>query len=375
MARGSIQKTTNGSYRLRVELAPDPSSGKRRWHSETLATKRRAESRLAELLAESAEDRYSKLAYGKLADYLTGTWLPYYRTHVRQSTFVIVESHCRRHIVPHIGNLRLNAIRSLDMHAWHETLREKGLRPSTIRAVHGTLSLSLEQASRFGILRNNPIRGAHAPKPPRRPATLWSAEETASFLSYIEGTTLHTIVCTFGATGMRRGELLALRWTDINFDEGTIHIQRTITRQFDLSWTIGPPKSEQSLREIAIPDELVALLRNHKRDQDRRRQESPLWSTEDWVFDRGDGEMLSTNQLEYMWSKAIRESGLPAIRKHDLRHGAATAMLEAGIPLKVISEHLGHASVAITADVYQHVTKTMQRQAADTLRGFIKKPD
>lgn len=125
---------------------------------------------------------------------------------------------------------------------------------------------------------------------------------------------------------------------------------------------------------IAIPDELVALLREHQRDQERRRQALPYWADEDWVFDRGDGEMLSPNQLEYQWTKAVTGCGISPSRKHDLRHGAATRMLDAGIPLKVVSEHLGHASIAITADVYQHVTKKMQRQAAETLGSFFSHP-
>jgi integrase len=374
MARGSIQRTSSNTYRIRVEITPDPGTGKRRWHTETLPTKRKAEARVAEILTELEGGRYARVQRQTLASYLLDVWLPYYRTSVRPSTIVNAETRIRRHVVPHIGAVPLGRLQPVDVQMCYTRLREGGLKDSTVRAVHQTLTSALTQAVRWEILTRNPAKGVRPGRLERRPATLWTHDEVARFLTTFDDRTLYAVVCTVVATSIRRGEVLALQWRDVDLVRGTLHIQRTLTR-LERGWGYGPPKSERSRRLLPIPDELIGILQTYQQEQrERRALCRSRWPHEEWVFDRGDGHPLGPDALHHRWVRAVQQAHLPKIRLHDLRHGGATKMLEAGIPLKVISEHLGHSTITTTADIYQHVTQEMHRRAAEALGGFLPAP-
>lgn len=374
MAQGSIQKLKTG-YRLRIELPIDPESGKRRWHSEMLPTKRRAEERRVEILASLAENRYSKMAKLPLAAYLTETWLPYYRTHVRQSTYIIAEQHVRLHINPLLGSSRMDAIKPLDVLRWHGKL-EGRLSPRSIQVVHATLNKALSQAVKWEVLNRNPATRSTPKAAPPRKQTLWDDEQLGVLLNHLSNDSqVYTLVCLLAATGMRRGEALALQWDDIDLDEGTIFIQRTLTRDVALQWMLGEPKSPTSRRFIGLAPPLTDLLRAQRIAQDTRREQAAGWNETGLVFDRGDGNILSPGSVSKQWIRAIRAQNLPPIRIHDLRHAAATRLLEHGVALKVVSHQLGHSNIGVTANVYQHVTRPLITDAANVLGEFLPSRD
>jgi integrase len=134
---------------------------------------------------------------------------------------------------------------------------------------------------------------------------------------------------------------------------------------------VGPPKSAQGRRRLPVAAELIAELRAHKARQDADKDIIRDWPEHDWVFTDYRGRMVSPMTLHEQWEAAVKRAGLPKVRMHDLRHAAATRMLEAGIPLKVVSEYLGHANISITADVYQHVTEETARRAGEALGGIL----
>jgi integrase len=374
MARGSIKKL-NGArgtrYRVRVEIASDPATGKRRWHSETCSTKRRAEERISELLFEVERGTYHRSPRTLFADYLHTVYLPWYRTRVREASYIQCEIHVRRHIVPALGQARLCDLDTMTMQRFVTDLN-RAFKPSTVRAIFTTLKAALRQAVEWSILGKSPIGTAKPPPPQRREATIWTKAHTSSFLHSVTDTDIRLLFHLIAQTAMRKSEALALQWRDVDLGDATIRVERTLTRRTDLSWTVGPPKTAQGRRTLAIPNELVRELRAYRTRQDaRRRNAGACWVDEDWIFDNGQGKRLPVSTADYRWSVLRKQSGLPSIRVHDLRHSGATHMLEAGIPLKVVSDYLGHAGVSITADVYQHVTETLGRQAAEALGGLL----
>lgn len=366
----SIQKLSSG-YRVRVEIDPDPATGKRRWHSEMAPTLAKAKARAAALENDVYEGRYARVSMQPLGEYLTDVWLPFYRTYVRESTLVQATSRITCHIIPHLGRIPLGRLKASDIQALYSSLLAQGMKPSTVRALHMTLTTALGRAVQLEMLRRNPTKGCMPGRVEKRASTLWTHAEIGHFLQSAEDSTLITLISLIASTGMRRGEALALQWPDIDFYHNTMFVQRTITRKYPTGWTIGPPKSETSRRLIALPVELLPLLQAYRQEQQKRLSLRRNLPKEAWVFDDGKGDYMTPDQLKYRWYKARKQSGLNPIRVHDLRHGAATTMLEADIPLKVVSEHLGHSSITITADVYQHVTQELSRKAAQALGGFL----
>ena len=174
---------------------------------------------------------------------------------------------------------------------------------------------------------------------------------------------------------MRRGEILALRWTNLSSDYSSAHIQRTLqpTRS---ALHYQEPKTHRSRRSIALPATLVTLLVTHRREQDRRRIEhSARWQDTDLIVDQGDGQHLNPETLTSAWRRFVRQRHLPALRFHDLRHSHATLMLLEGIHPKIVSERLGHASIGITLDTYSHILPSMQSEAAEAIdRIFEHRP-
>ena len=169
-------------------------------------------------------------------------------------------------------------------------------------------------------------------------------------------------------TGMRQGELLALRWQDVDLDNGALAVRRTLTRDRAGRVTIGEPKSASGRRSIALDSATVAALRRHKASQNARRlQWGEAWQDADLVFDRGDGALLYHGVARDSFRRAAKRLGLPPIRFHDQRHTAATLMLAGGVHPKIVQERLGHSTVAMTLDRYSHVSMDMQRDAAERL--------
>lgn len=377
MSRGTLTALKRG-YRLRVELPPDPATGKRHWRSEMFHGREKdARKRLAILVAEVSENRYSELARMRLVDYLTHTWLPYYRTRVRQSTYIGAEQHVRLHIAPHLGPLRLENIKPLDILEWHTRLGQH-LSPGSIHVVHGTLNKALAQAVKWEVLQRNPATRTTPKTPPMRKQALWDDEQLRRLLEHLrDDAQIYTLICLLAATGMRRGEALALQWGDMDLDAGLLHIQRTLTqtRQEKITWALGEPKSATSRRVIGLTPELIAVLREQQTQQASRRAQSAGWHDLGFVFDRGDGRFITPSVFTGIWQRAIHAVGLPHIRIHDLRHTAATRLLEHGVALKVVSHQLGHSNIGITANTYQHVTRPLLDDAANVLSGFLRERD
>jgi integrase len=249
----------------------------------------------------------------------------------------------------------------------------KRLSPLTLAYVHSVLKSALEHAVREEEIPRNVARNVRMGTPrPRRFEPL-TAEEARAFLAATDGHRLSALFERALRTGLRKGELLGLRWEDLDLASGTASIRRTLQRTRTGGLTTLPTKTVSSERRIALPTECVRSLKHHRERQDREREVAGgAWKGSGFVFTAPEGSAIDPSNLTRLFAALCRAAGLRRIRFHDLRHTAATLLLEQGVELVVIKELLGHAHIGVTATVYAHVRLRLQRQAIDTLGDALR---
>ncbi|MFN2557989.1 MAG: site-specific integrase [Nitriliruptorales bacterium] len=213
----------------------------------------------------------------------------------------------------------------------------------------------------------NVAEHANPPKVARPEVNTWTAVQVRRFLAHVEDSRWYPMWLLYFTTGMRRGEVLGLRWDDVDLDAGKVAIRHVLTR-VDGKTISTEPKTSKGRRTIALDAASVAALRGWRQRQlEERLAAGPAWQNTDLVFTWPDGSFVGPN-LPTKWIRELADDiGLPRIRLHDARHSFATLALESGVDVKIVSERLGHANTAITRDVYQHVTPAMDQAAADTV--------
>ena len=326
-------------------------NGKRRYISGE--TKTAVQRRLRELLA----DRDKGIAYDSenltVGDYLD-RWLDSMKGSVRPRTWQRSEEVVRLHLKPTIGHHGLEKLNALQVQAVYSQKLEKGLSRRIVEIVHATLHKALKQAVRWLLVPRNVAEAATPPRQTRSEIAPLSREQARILLEAARGDRLEAFWVLAVTTGMRNGEMLALHWQDVDLDAGTVRVKRTV-------WAgkVSAPKTRAGNRTIRLSKLAVAALKEHRLTTAKRQ-------TSEWVFPSRAGTPLSVhNVYRRMWKPLLLRAGLPpTTRMHDLRHTCATLLLSRGVPVKVVSEMLGHASVSITLDTYSHVLPDMQESAA-----------
>lgn len=299
-------------------------------------------------------------------------WLPGMRPQLRYSTWVRYEKYLRIHILPVIRKVPLLRLGPQHVRAMQDRMLAGGASPTSVHHAQAVLHRALEDAVRWGLVPRNvaglvkPVKMACA-----QMQTL-SAEQVALLFEAAASDRLEALWVLAATTGMRQGELLALRWQQLDFDRAVARVTGTLAVGPG-GVTIAEPKTARSRRQIALTDQAVGALRRHKTAQAAERlQAGPTWEDSQLVFCDLFGRSLSAEWVvRRAYRPLLKRAGLPAIRFHDLRHTAATLMLGRGIHPKVVAEMLGHATVAVTLDIYSHVTPDMQREAAQVMTKFF----
>jgi integrase len=244
--------------------------------------------------------------------------------------------------------------------------------PARVEMIRAVLGGALKEAMRLGIIDQNPSAGVSMPKARRREPTIWSAADVATVLATVrDDVTMLAYYALALTTGMRPGELRALGWADVDLERGVVTVRRTMTRDAEYRPVIGDTTKTGRARSIAIPAATGSALKAQRRAQAERRRKTQHWRDDGLVFDRGNGAPIPQQTIARRHAAIIDRTGVPAVRLHDLRHSAATAMLEGGVPLKVVSDVLGHTTIATTADIYSHTGDVLRRHAADVLGGLL----
>lgn len=288
------------------------------------------------------------------------------------------------HVIRAYGSLRLTRLKAAqlaDLYArlqWPTDDTHKALSASSVHHIHVVLHQALDDAVKLDLVTGNVADRVDAPKL-RPPAMVpFTPEEAEQLLQAARGDRLEALYVLALTSGMRLGELLALTWRHVDLEAGTLKVNASLQRvgTGPDGWQSSEPKTMHSRRQIALTPMAVAALRAHRaRQLSERMLVGDLWKGGDLVFCDAVGWRLNAQSLtRSAYRRMLERAGLTRRRFHDLRHSAATLMLKAGVPLKVVSEMLGHTTIAITADVYGHVTPDMQRQAADAMEALLRRP-
>jgi integrase len=365
-----------------VELGRTPDGRRRqKWHG-GYRTRKEAEAARAKLVNEVNTGIYAAPSKMTLGEWLTDSWLPTMRTQIKASTWDGYDRLMRLHVIPVLGRRPLHQLTPPMLNNLYVELMESGsrrgnapngLNPKTVRHVHTTLHKALADAIDAGLLTTNVAERAKPPKPRVASQTemkFWDPEQLAKFLVHVEGTRLQAAWHLAAMTGMRRGEVLGLRWSDIDFEAGRLAVRHTLV---SVNYTIrdSTPKTHQA-RVIDLDEQTAEQLRAHRgRQQSEPAAWGPGYQPSDLVFRREDGSPVHPDLFSQAFEKLVRDSGLPRIRLHDLRHTHATIALRAGVPVKVISERLGHEDPAFTMKQYAHVIPGMQAEAAALIAALV----
>lgn len=334
--------------------------GKRqqRWRG-GFATRREAEDALSDILSKIPRGEYvapSKVLFGEYLE----TWVAGLRR--APLTIAAYQGVIRHHVPAELKRKPVQAVSTADLKALYARLSGAGLAPSTVRRVHNVLHRALEDAVGDQVIRNVASRKTEPPRATRKPTGTWSVRELREFLAAVEADRLAAAWRFVAMTGVRRGELLGLRWRDVG--EAHASIVQTVIPTGGKRWEFSETKTGKG-RMIDLDPKTVSALRAHRDAQQLEREAwGEAYVDHDLVFCRENGEPLDPNRFSEVFTAAVKQAGLPAIRFHDLRHTHATHMLAAGVHPKVVQERLGHSSIKITLDLYSHVTPGMQRDAA-----------
>ena len=363
---GSITRRKDGLYMARYTV--QTATGAKR---KTLYGKTRQE--VSEKLTKAMADRDGGLVYDAgsmtVEEYLNGWLRDSLRGTVRASTVERHEINIRVHIIPVLGRLKLKSLTPANVRGLHREKLDAGLSPATVRKIHSTLHKALAQAVADGLLPRN-AADVKAPRPAPKEMRPLSEDEARRFLDAASevGDAFEALYVLAITAGLRRGELLALRWDDTDLGRGTLRVGRSLTREKG-RYLVGDTKSKKGRRRVNLTPRTVAALKAHrKRQLEERVRYAGLHEDRGLIFSTQTGAIVSPeNLVKRSFKPLLKRAGLPEIRFHDLRHTCATTLLGRSVHPKLVQELLGHATVAMTLDTYSHYLPSMGDQAGGAM--------
>lgn len=380
--KGLIAKK-GGAYYAVLSMGYDPVTGKRlrKWIP-VEGNKKQRETRLAELVHQFDSGTFVNPGRASLAEFLERWLKDYAKPNVAPRTYEGYEHIITGHLIPKLGSIKLTGLKPEHIqHYYAEKLASGrhdgsgGLSPRTVRHHHVTLHGALESAIKWGLISHNPLDAVDPPRYQAREMHTFDANTLYSFLETAKSSPYYTLFHLALFTGMRRSELLALRWNDIDLDLGHISVTRTLHHLRDGKTIFRAPKSAKGKRLVALPPSAILTLKGHR---EKQKAECILlgrpWDECGLVFSQSDGSPLLPDTITHAWVKLVRRSGFQGIRLHDCRHSHASLLLAQGVHPKIVQERLGHASIQLTLDTYSHVAPGLQEAAARRFDEFLKKP-
>lgn len=355
---GSIRQRSDGLWEARIVL-----EGGR---SKSFYSKSKAGALKKQRAAMHALDRGLPVQLDErqtLGTFLT-PWLES-KKRLEASTWLRYRIFVERTLIPELGRVQLAKLTPQHLQRLYAKKLDDGWSPTTVNHLHTVLHGALEQAVKWGLIGRNVSDLVDPPRKNRKEMRVWTPEQARTFLAALAGDRLAALFRLALDTGMRQGELFGLRWRDVDLDSGALSVQTALKVQ-EKGRALGKPKTEYSRRKIEYGPGAANVLRAHrKRQAEERLQMGAAWADNDLVFCNSIGGCLAPNNVTRRYFlPAIKRADVPVIRFHDLRHTAATLMLLGGVPVKVVSERLGHSNVGITLNIYAHVLPSMQKDAA-----------
>jgi integrase len=346
---GSVYKRKDGLWVAQYEVG-----GKRRYLYGK--TKKAVTDRLREKIISRAANLAPEAEKIRLGEFLN-RWLPSVEGTVRQSTYRRREEVVRLHLKPSIGGIEIKNLGPLDVEELYREKLRSGLSPRTVQIIHATLHKALKQALRWSLVSKNVTEVVTPPRYRKKEVRTLSAEEVKVLLRAAKVDRFEALYVLAVTTGMRQGELLGLKWVDLDLKKETLRVRRTVR-----NGEVNPPKSASSTRSVHLTGVATRALRGH-------RERNGEW---EWVFPTQNGNPVSCHNLvNRSWRPLLKKAGLPRIPFHNLRHTCASLLLTQGVHPKLVQELLGHADITTTLNTYSHVIPSLRDKTASAMEDVL----
>jgi len=306
----------------------------------------------------------AKIQFSKFLD----DWLVVVENSVRPNTYIQYSQIVHQHIVPVLGKILLKDLRPDHVQKLYTVKLKNGISARTTQLIHAVIHRALNHALKQGLVARNVSDAVTRPKVPRKEMKTLDDYQVRQLLQAAEETRMQTLFWIAVSTGLRKGEILGLKWSDLDWNNGRLQIQRQVQRIKGVGLVLCEPKSASGRRVIILGEKTLDRLRKHKEEQYRERNRAgDMWKENDLIFPSPNGTILDQSKVNKVYKKCLQKAGLPNLRFHDLRHSAATLMLQQGIHPKVVQERLGHSDISLTLNIYSHVLPSMQEEAAEKM--------
>ncbi|MCP3031952.1 site-specific integrase [Halobacillus sp. A1] len=384
---GSVENRGNGSWRLTVRLGKDKDNKYIR-KRKTIKAKNitEARKRLAEFVTEIEAGAYIDPSKMKFEAFVSEWCDKYAKKHLAPKT---LENHMypiKNYLIPQFGHMRLDEIKTIHIINYLNSLendgmrmddKEGGLSDSSILYHYRVLRNVFSRAKEWGIIKNNPVENVKRPKVSKEKTEVYTQEEVQELFHLLQDQPIHQrlIIKLAITTGLRRGELLGLQWEDIDLDTRTIEVKHSLQYLNGEGFNLKTTKTKSSIRSVVVPTFIIEELKKykHQKKKDKLRA-AELWEggQYDYVFSSEFGKPLYPTVPGTWWRRFIKRTGFKFIRFHDLRHTAATILINQGVHAKVISERLGHADIKTTMNIYGQYVRQADEEAADKLNTLFQ---
>lgn len=361
---GSIYQRSDGRWAASISLE----GGKRKTFYGK--TRKEVQEQLKTALYDQQRGKLMTAPRQTVQQFLTHWLEDVHKPAVRARTYVRYEMQLRRHVLPALGGIQLSKLTVQHVQKFYSQTLQKGLSPQSVRLLHAMLHKAFDYAVRVDLLARNICDNVSLPRVEKRETRALSLEQALRLIETVRGHRMEALFVLALVTGMRRGEIVGLKWSDVNLAEGVISVQRSLV---ELKGGIieSKPKSTRGYRSILLPPFALEDLKKHRERQERMRQGALKWQENDYVFCTSHGTPFAAANLRTEFKALLRKAELPDIRFHDLRHSVATLLLEIGTHPKIVQELLGHENIGMTMDIYSHVMPTMQKEAMAKLNELL----
>lgn len=377
--KGHIRQRGKGNWSIVLDLDRDE-NGKRRqkWYT-VHGTKKEADRELTRILHEMNTGAFVEASRMTVSEYLK-QWLDdYAKTNVSAKTFERYTDIVKNDVAPALGRHQLAKLQPLHIQAFYSKALQSGrkdgkggLSPQTVLHFHRLIRKALQDAVKWQLIARNPADSVEPPRAVKLEMKVLEASYVKQLLELIRDSVYYMPTLLAVTTGLRRGEILGLQWSDIDLETGVLMVRRSL-EQTRAGLSFKEPKTSKSRRVVALPEMTITALQRHKEEQALRRLElGPIYKDTCLVCARSDGGFINPKRLSREFPPLLQKWGLPKVRFHDLRHTHATLLLQEGVHPKIVSERLGHSTIGITLDTYSHVLPSMQEEAARKLNNALQ---
>lgn len=377
MATGNIveRKRGNGEirYEITVEGERDLLTGKRNRVYKTIkGTKKEAKAVMRQMIVDMERGIAVRKSPKKVSEWLN-EWLELYLPNIEKTTRIGYKTKINNYLIPALGDIYLQSLRTEHVQKLINDMMARDLSPKNIRDTYNNINAAMKKAVVLRMIPFNHCEGVALPKLKRYKAKVYDLEMIHKLLSVSENTDMYLPILLCVTAGLRRGELLALRWDNIDFVNSILQVRSNMVRG-EKDFIIKAPKTESGIRDIHLGQEVMEVLK-----KERSKYVSDMFSKEtnfqnlNFVIRQKDGSPIRPDSMSQKWRRFLEDNRLPSIRFHDLRHSNATALIQAGVNPRVVQQRLGHSDVNITLNTYTHVLPDMDVEAAAKLDSIILK--